>query len=135
MHGLPKENRLCSLKDIGTLFSTGKSIYSSFITLRHCTSATEVGQVMVMFSVSKRSFKKAVHRNQIKRWMREAYRKNQDIAKHASIAISAGLNLAFVFRGNKFPDYSSCEDKIILTLQRLSEYYANPTQENTYRAD
>lgn len=136
MYGLPKENRLCSLREIGTLFSTGRSIHSGFITLRFLTSTTEESkQVKVLFSVSKRSFKKAVHRNQIKRWLREAYRKYQHLAMQVSDSQKAELHLAFVFRGNKFPDYSSCEDKIIVTLQRLSEYYANPTKENPHRAD
>lgn len=31
----------------------------------------------VAFSASKRFYKKAVHRNKVKRWIREAYRQNQ----------------------------------------------------------
>ena len=40
---------------------------------------SETGQVKVLFSVSKRHFKRAVDRNRAKRQMREAWRHNRDI--------------------------------------------------------
>lgn len=135
MYGFAKKNRICSLKEIGTVFASGKTIHASFITLKYLVSVPGNGNVSVLVSVSKRSFKKAVDRNFIKRLMRESFRQNQQKAQAIATKLQADLKLAFLFRGNKIPDYKSCESKIILTLQRLSEYYADPAKENTDRTD
>lgn len=134
MYGFSKKKRISSLKEIGTVFNAGKTIHVSYILLKYIVLPGN-GDVSILVSVPKRSFKKAVDRNYIKRIIREAFRQNQQLAQEIATRLQADLKLAIVFRGHKIPDYKSCERKIILTLQRLSECYADLSKENTDRTD
>jgi len=79
----PKEEKLKKDNEITLLFAKGK--WKSCGNLRiiilknHPDLHTE--NVKLGVSVSKRYFKKAVHRNRIKRLLRECYRLNKDIFK------------------------------------------------------
>lgn len=74
-----KNERLCSKKVIEKLFADGKSLYifplkAVFLEISLKTEFP----VQVAFAVSKKSFKRAVMRNLLKRRMREAYRLNKN---------------------------------------------------------
>ena len=79
----PKDEKLKKENEITLLFAKGK--WKSCGNLRiiilknHPDLHTE--NVKLGVSVSKRYFKKAVHRNRIKRLLRECYRLNKDIFK------------------------------------------------------
>lgn len=75
---LGKEERLKSRKLIGSLYEEGKSIKvfplrMVYMQIEHTSNYPAQAGV----SVPKRNFKNAVDRNQIKRLMREAYRKQK----------------------------------------------------------
>jgi len=79
----PKEEKLKKKDEITLLFEKGKWKNSGnlriIILKNHPDLATE--NVKLGVSVSKRYFKKAVHRNRIKRLLRECYRLNKDLFK------------------------------------------------------
>ena len=72
---LSKHERLKSRKLIERLFVEGKSVHEFPLQIKYL-SVDEVGpkNIQAGFSVPKRNFKRAVHRNRIKRQMRECYR-------------------------------------------------------------
>ncbi|WP_027126278.1 ribonuclease P protein component [Gelidibacter mesophilus] len=73
-----KIEKLKSQKLIEKLFSEGNSVVAYPLRLVYLqTSFEDPVQIKTGVSVSKRNFKKAVHRNRIKRLMREAYRLNK----------------------------------------------------------
>ena len=72
LYGLDKSQRLKSRKAIQTLFQQGRGF--SIPPLRIVYHLTEEKGAKAGFSVSKRTFKKAVDRNRVKRLLREAYR-------------------------------------------------------------
>lgn len=116
---LYKTERLKSRKAIESLFAKGEKI-SSFpvkliyqINYNPITIAHQVG-----FSVPKRTVKKAVHRNKIKRRMREAYRKNKHLL---TVPKNTKLCFMFIFTDKTDCSYFEIEQKIKLILQRLNE--------------
>ena len=75
MFTLKKTERLHSRKLIEELFQKGDSLLAYPVKVVYLNNITsEEHPVQAAFSVSKRTFKKAVVRNHLKRRMREAYR-------------------------------------------------------------
>ncbi|HCM32743.1 MULTISPECIES: ribonuclease P protein component [Chryseobacterium] len=81
----PRAEKLKMNTEIGLLFEKGKWRTSGnlriIILKDKPTLPVESGRFGV--SVSKRYFKKAVHRNRVKRLLRECYRLNKDLFKNA----------------------------------------------------
>ena len=77
---LGKQERLKSKTLIGELYKEGKSVKSFPLRLVYIQREhTSKYPAQVGVSVPKRNFKKAVDRNQIKRLLRETYRKQKQI--------------------------------------------------------
>ena len=80
----PKNEKLKSKKTIDSLFTEGKSVGKYPLRLVFIPDNFEDDVPLKMgVSVSKKYFKKAVHRNRIKRLLRECYRLNKDLFKEA----------------------------------------------------
>lgn len=124
-HRFYKTERLKSRKVIENLFAKGDKISNfpiKLIYLKNENTLTTVHQVG--FSVPKRSIKKAVDRNKIKRRMREAYRKNKQL-----LTLPENIKLAFmfIFIGKNDCPYSDIEQKIKIILQRLNDKLSIPS--------
>ena len=112
-----REEHLKSKKSIDLLFAKGKGISSNPIRLIHYFEEKEAVLPQVLFSVSKRNFKKAVDRNRIKRQMREIYRLNRD--KYFSAEANNAYLLAFIYTAKEKISYNIIEKKLNLALERL----------------
>jgi ribonuclease P protein component len=76
---LPAEFRLKDKKEFSETFRKGKSLFGSHLLLRHKNAGDAVAKIG--FSVGLKFSKKAVERNKVKRWLREAVRENLDKIK------------------------------------------------------
>lgn len=74
MNTFKKEERLCSVRLIQSLFHSGSSFVVYPFRVVYRFEKRDIGTAQVLISVSKRRFKLAVTRNSIKRRLREAYR-------------------------------------------------------------
>jgi ribonuclease P protein component len=116
-----KSERLKSRKIIERIFNReGKSF--SHYPLRVIWLETPLDTtfpVQITFSVSKKKFKKAVHRNRIKRLMREAYRLNK--AKlYASLAAQEKQGaIIIIYAANDELPFQEIESKMKQALKRL----------------
>lgn len=75
-------------------------------------------------SVSKRYFKKAVHRNRIKRLIREAYRTQKLPLQQLVKDHATPLQLFILYTGKELPDYNLIYIKVAEALERLQKIIA-----------
>lgn len=105
---LPKVLKLKSNKQIETLFKVGNTIKAYPLILVYHEQPLEV-DFKVGFSVSKRFFKKAVHRNFIKRLVRENFRKK----KYIFTVDEEQFLLMFLYVGKELPTYQNIEKSLL----------------------
>jgi ribonuclease P protein component len=126
-YSFPKEEHLCRKKLIDELFGRGSSF--GLYPLRLVWLPTEASVAtppQVLVSVSKRSFKRAVDRNELKRLMREAYRLNKYRLTEAEGGHPIG-QLAIIYTGKEKKPFALVEKKLISGLERLlTEPYVAP---------
>jgi len=95
-YGLGKEERLCSLKLIRSLFAEGKSFYQFPVRVIYRILREEAKYpVQAAFSVSKKSIRTATGRNFIRRRMKEAYRMNKPVPSETFAG--KGLIVMFIY--------------------------------------
>jgi ribonuclease P protein component len=71
------------------------------------------------FSVSSRTFKKAVDRNRVKRLLRECYRKEKAGLFHQLAVKNIPVAIFIIFTGKELPDYKLVDEKMKLALKKL----------------
>ena len=105
-----KQEKLCSKIIIEKVFE-GKKVLHLFpfsIYYQHCMLPINI-PVQVSFGVSKKTFKNAVDRNKIKRYMREAYRLN----KQQVLPLEEGQQIALIviYHAKKILSFQAIEKK------------------------
>lgn len=125
-----KFERLTHRKVFAALFERGRS-YKSFPLLLRVLDTDVLDErthVQAGFSVSKRRFKRAVHRNRIKRLMRESWRHRKGAVNDAAQNLCNEANkdgihfaIAWVYLGKKLPEYAEIDAKISELSQRFIE--------------
>lgn len=115
---LTKAERLSSQKAIEQLFdrrrTTGGALLAYPCQVLYLPSSE--AHPRVMFSVSKKKFKKAVDRNRLKRWLREAYR-----LQKASSPLPVPLDIAFVVVAKDMVTWEDCQKGMRKAFAKLSE--------------
>lgn len=115
-----KYERLCSKKQIDTLFEKGQTQIAYPIKLISLAQKTELKlEVKAMFVVPKKKFKNANDRNTLKRRMREAYRLQKG-GLYDLLPITK-LNLAFLYYGSKSEDYDVISKAVAKLLNNLTK--------------
>jgi ribonuclease P protein component len=116
----PKEEHLCRKKLIDELFGKQGSSFGVY-PLRIvwvASSAPTAAPPQVLISVSKRTFKRAVDRNRLKRLIREAYRLNKYRLLEQPTGHQVAL-LGIIFTGKEKSPLALVEKRLISALNRL----------------
>ena len=117
---IKKEERLCSQKIIGELFTSGESFLAyplKIVFLK--TDNSQTYPVQAAFTVSKRNFKRAVKRNLLKRRMHEAYRLNKPAIYDELALKNLHLAMMFVYVGKDIAEYPAIEKGMISAFRKL----------------
>jgi ribonuclease P protein component len=117
---LKKEERLCSQKIIGDMFSSGNSFLSYPLKIVfQKTESPQAFPVQAAFTVSKRNFKRAVKRNLLKRHMREAFRLNKPSFYDELAAKELHIAVMFVFIGKDMTEFPIIEKAMISAFKKV----------------
>ncbi len=115
---LNKEERLCSQKVIEKLFAEGESFLTFPVKVVYLkTELNTHFPAQAAFSVSKKSFKRAVRRNRIKRLMREAYRLNK--SEFYQQLGDRQLAVFFIYVGKEMTNFAAIEGAFKKAMKRL----------------
>jgi ribonuclease P protein component len=116
-----KYEKLCSQKQIDFLFRQGKWEHGKTMKAVYCLLDTNTPSLpAILISVPKRSFKKAVLRNRIRRRIREAYRLNKQLIAETVVKSGKQLIAAFIFSLQNEEDYHVIEEDMKKLLQRIA---------------
>ena len=109
---LPKTERLSGTKAVSELFGRGKAGVSGCLRYKYISRADGAPSRIVV-SVPKRSFKRAVKRNLLKRRIREAYRRQKDL-------LGPGFDVVFIYILPSLATYDEVFADMTAVLQKIS---------------
>lgn len=117
---LPKTERLKNVKLIDSVFKSAITVKSFPLIFSYKITdfPTDV-PVQLLFTVSKRNFKRSVDRNRIKRIMRDRYR----LMKPEIIAALNGKSVfgALIYTSKTLADYQEIDKSLLKLIQKLHE--------------
>lgn len=119
MQTFTKSERLCSKILIDKLIEKGNSFQSFPFKIIWLEAQESPVPAQIVISVPKRSFKRSVDRNKLKRRTREAYRKNKMVLyDHLN---NKKVLLMFVYIAKTIIEYKEIEEKVIAGLEQLNK--------------
>lgn len=116
---LKKREILRSKKSIKELFNNGSSFFLYPFKVQYIPDFNSPNN-QILFSVSKRNFKKAVDRNLLRRRIREAYRLNKSLL-HLDEKESFSISIALIYISKFKLPYVEIENKLKQVLVRLNK--------------
>ncbi len=120
----PKSERLYLKKDIDRLFGNGQSFISyplRIVYLSDTGNMLPASGISVLIGVPKKRIRRAVHRNRIKRMIRETFRLNKSELSNHCKHNEKRLQIAFMYVCNEVKSYTDMEkamQKALTTLCR-----------------
>lgn len=119
---LAKEERLSWKRYIDLLFAEGKSFIAFPLRVVYLTAdAGPAVPVSMLVSVSKKKFKRAVKRNQVKRQVREAYRLRKPDLAEFLLAQDKKLLVAFLYVDKEIRSFEEMEKAMTKAIRLLRE--------------
>ena len=108
---LPKSERLCGKTTVAGLMQHGKGGAAGCLRYKYLPSE---GVSRILVSVPKRSFKRAVKRNLLKRRIRESYRLQKDL-------LPAPVDVMFVYLGREVLPFADIYASMTASLTEIAE--------------
>lgn len=117
-----KAYKLCSKIQIDAIFEDKKTIKTfPFVLYYKEIDTTYDVPFKIVISAPKRNHRKAVHRNRVKRIIKEVLRKNKADLESFLLQSDKKLALFLIYTSKDLPAYDLLEKKIIVLLNRLIE--------------
>ena len=115
-----KDEKLTSSKLFDDIHKEGKTLKSFPFSVRFIDASLEAAvERQIAVVVPKRSIKSAVHRNTLKRQMRELYRLN----RHRIKGPSQQQAWSFRYLGHRLNDSAFLEEGFLTLIQSYNQYY------------
>ncbi len=121
-----KEERLCSKKLIDKIFEGKKVIHLFPFSIYYMSCELDIPYpAQVLFSVSKKNFKKAVDLNHLKRYCRESYRKQKHFLYEQLLSKDKKALLVFVYNHKEKMDAATIYSKMQLAIEKVLPHIFN----------
>ena len=113
----PKQNKLCGQLRIARLYKEGErfAAWPLRVTYKPITNDQSPMTNQILVWAPKSLFKRAVHRNHLRRLMREAYRQNQDL-------LDGHYLIAFNYMDKEQQPYALIEKAVCKALKKISNH-------------
>ena len=122
---LSKDERLCSRTDIEELFNSSSHRSMTVFPLRvvyvERKRFADEQTLQMLVSVPKKSFKRAVKRNRVKRQVREAFRMSKQPLTELLTERNLTLDVAFIWLDNNLHSSNEVKSKVEKMLRRIGE--------------
>ena len=116
-----KEERLYGHAALENVYSKGKHLHNNNFKILYIeVPQSEQPSCRVVFSVPKRSFKKAVDRNRIKRQMREVYRQHKHLLYKHLTAKQKHIHIYIIYGAKQIVSFDELSQNLIQALQLLA---------------
>ena len=115
-----KAERITGEKRVDAIFASGKSFISyplRVVYLQH--EQSPIHSCSILITVPKKRIKKAVHRNRIKRLIRESYRLNKELVNDIEFG-EQSLDIAFVYVKDTVSDYKEIQKGVKKALKQIA---------------
>lgn len=120
-YAFPKSFHLCSKKEIDNLFAQGKTFSSGPFKVFYLLDNPQPAPLQVIFAVPKRAHKRAVHRNLIRRRMRESFRLQYPTLLAPALAKNpSGMAVLCLYLPHEVFTYQQLEPKMRQVMARLA---------------
>lgn len=120
-NGLSKDERLFKKRSIDLLFAQGKSFIAYPFRVVYLFVEGGCLPPALLISVPKRRLKRAVHRNRVKRLVKETYRVRKQALTPVGEKKDRQLMLAFLYVSNEIATFRVVESAMDKTIAILSE--------------
>ena len=117
MYTFSKREKLCKRTHIQQLFAEADSLSSYPLRLLYAPIPALEAPYQLLISVPKRQFKRAVHRNRLKRLIREGYR----LQKHMLPQLKQPYALALIYIGREELLYQTIYQSVGELMRRLGD--------------
>ena len=120
---LGKQERMKSRKQIEHLFKAGKTVSAQPLRLYYVLQPLPAEECSLLFGVAvgTKHFKRAVHRNRVKRLIREAWRLQKNELQQQLQQSGLQMQVFVLYTGKELPAYQLIYDKTTIALQKLEE--------------
>lgn len=115
-----KPEKLCSRDTITKLFEDGNNFYTPAFRVVWRPVATSTGSpAQAAFSVQKKSFRKAVDRNLLKRRIREAYRHEKKRLYEHLEEINMQIAFMLIYRHTSIKSFNEIRQSVTHVIEKL----------------